>query len=133
MTQDDIPSSHPYPKKSLTLLNRIIMKKKQLSRVKITLMLQNDEELTANKCLSGLLSLEPNAGTLLFEESVRHTGHKRNPKLFDGEYISLVRMQNGKYKCHMKSFDPSKSAGSYELATKVFAELVTAFKRFEQN
>lgn len=109
------------------------MKKKQLSRVKITLMLQNDEELTANKCLSGILSLESNTGTLLFEESIRRSGPKRNPKLYDGKFISLVRMQNGNYKCHMKSFDPSKSGSCHELALKVFDEITAAFQRFEQN
>ena len=107
------------------------MKKKQLSRVKITLMLQNDEELTANKCLSGLLSLEPNAGTLLFEESVRHTGHKRNPKLFDGEYISLVRMQNGRYRCYLKALDLCGPGDAKELAFQVYGELISAFTRFE--
>ena len=109
------------------------MKKTIINNTTVTVVLKHAGELPANQCINGVLSLDADRNEVLFEETIRKRRPARNPKLFDGRYISLVRMQNGKYKCHMKSFDPSKSAGSYELATKVFAELVTAFKRFEQN
>jgi len=62
-----------------------------------------------------------------FEEAVRKNVPKRNPKIFDGNYLSLVHMQNGKYKCHMKTITASPDLNAYQLATKVFNELIQAF------
>ncbi|MDO4215733.1 MAG: hypothetical protein Q4D12_07455 [Bacteroidales bacterium] len=64
----------------------------------------------------------------LFEEAVRLDRHgKRNPKLFDGEYISLVHMQNGRYQVHMRTIDASSGIDRNELAFRVYSELLNAF------
>lgn len=64
----------------------------------------------------------------LFEEAVRLDRHgKRNPKLFDGEYISLVHMQNGRYQVHMRTIDASFGIDRNELAFRVYSELLNAF------
>lgn len=65
----------------------------------------------------------------LFEEAVRLDRHgKRNPKLFDGEYISLVHMQNGRYQVHMRTIDIATVHDRQELAFKVYSELLLAFE-----
>lgn len=64
----------------------------------------------------------------LFEEAVRLDRHgKRNPKLFDGEYISLVHMQNGRYQVHMRTIDASSGIDRNKLAFRVYSELLNAF------
>ena len=51
----------------------------------------------------------------------------RNPKLYDGNYISLVHMANGRYQCHMRTINASGNFDRQELAFKVYSELLTAF------
>lgn len=65
----------------------------------------------------------------LFEEEVHTSGHrhKRNPKLYDGKFVSLVHMQNGKYQVHMRTIGADAAANLKELAFKVYNELLNAF------
>lgn len=65
----------------------------------------------------------------LFEEEAKTSGHrpKRNPKLFDGKYCSLVHMANGRYQIHMKTIDASAALDHKDLAFKVYTELLNAF------
>ena len=51
----------------------------------------------------------------------------RNPKLFDGQYCSLVHMQNGKYQIHMKTINASSITDRNQFAFNVYSELLTAF------
>lgn len=78
-------------------------------------------------CYRGSLSLNEE-GQYLFEEAVPIDRHgKRNPKLFEGHYISLVHMQNGKYQCHCRTINAHKVTNPVELATNVYNELLEAF------
>jgi len=63
----------------------------------------------------------------LFEEAVRSTRPKRNPKLFDGEFCSLVHMQNGKYQIHMKTISASDVTDINEFTSRICNELINAF------
>lgn len=107
------------------------MKKTVINNTTITVVLQNAEELSADQCLNGVFSLDADKKEVRFEEAIRKGRAPRNPKLFDGDFISLVRMQNGKYQCHLKTFDPCASGDCKELAFKIYAEMINAFKRFE--
>ena len=71
------------------------MKKKNYPNVNLTCAFQNTEELSGNQCLNGVFSKTGNG--FLFEEAIRKGRAPRNPKLFDGKYISILYMQNGRY------------------------------------
>lgn len=77
------------------------------------------------QCLNGVISKI--TGGFRFEEAVKSRRPKRNPKLFDGNYCSLVHMQNGKYQIHMKTIDASTVADRQLLAYEVYAEVLKAF------
>jgi len=88
----------------------------------------NEQGICPGKCYRGSLSLNDEEGHYLFEEAVPIDRHgKRNPKLFDGKYISLVHMQNGKYQCHCRTINAHKVTDPVELATNVYNELLEAF------
>lgn len=98
--------------------------------VNLKTFMHKDVLLVEGKSYNGILTRNAE-DYYVFEETVRKGRAPRNPKLFDGDYISLVRMQNGKYQCHFKTFDPCDSDDAKELAFKVYAEMINAFKRFE--
>ena len=62
-----------------------------------------------------------------FEESCQRKSCQRNPKLFDGQYCSLVHMQNGKYQVHLRTINASAIVDRNQLAFNVYSELLNAF------
>ncbi len=107
------------------------MKKKIIKNTTLTVVLQNTVEFSENQCLVGVFSLDTTKKEALFEEEIRKGRAPRNPKLYDGKFISLVRMQNGKYQCHLKTFNPCSSGDAKALATEIYHEMINAFQRFE--
>lgn len=101
------------------------MKKKTYTAIDLTCALQHDEDITTDKCLNGVISKTSDG--FRFEEAVRHGSPKRNPKLFDGRFCSLVHMANGRYQIHMKTIDASGITNRNDLAFKVYSELLNAF------
>jgi len=101
------------------------MKKKTYSSVNLSCSFQQVEELDNDQCLNGVFS-KTDAG-FKFEEAIKQPRPKRNPKLFDGNYCSLVHMQNGKYQIHMKTINASGITDRQDLAFKVYSELLNAF------
>lgn len=77
------------------------MYKKIYDQTQLACLLQENAEMTPHKCLTGVLS--QTAEGFRFEEAIRKGRAPRNPKLFDGKYISMVRMQNGRYQIHFKT------------------------------
>lgn len=102
------------------------MEKKVYSNTTLTCNLQKSVELQPSECLSGVISKTEDG--FRFEESVKGHRDKRNPKLFDGSYCSLVHMQNGKYQIHMKTINASAITDPNDFAFKVYSELLNAFK-----
>lgn len=101
------------------------MKKKTYNAITLACTLQNDNEITNEKCLSGIISRTSEG--FKFEEEIRKGRPPRNPKLYDGKFISMVKMQNGKYQCHLKTFNPTPELDKQELAFKVYSDLLNAF------
>ena len=106
------------------------MKKNVNLCIDLKTIMQEDALLNPGKCYRGVLSLT-DEDTYLFEEEVskpvdRHG--RRNPKLFDGRYVSLVHMQNGRYQVHMRTIDASSTLDRRDLAFQVYSELLTAFE-----
>ena len=102
------------------------MKKKTYCNIDLTCSFQQVEDLENDQCLSGVFSKADNG--FRFEESVRRQHNRRNPKLFDGNYCSLVHMQNGKYQIHMKTINASAVSDANSFAFKVYLELLSAFE-----
>lgn len=67
----------------------------------------------------------------LFEEAAHRQQAVRNPKLFVGEYISLVHKQNGRYQVHCRTINPSQGLDVSDLAFKVYSELLTALRQID--
>ena len=101
------------------------MQKRTYKSINLACTLQQDDEITTDKCLNGVIS--KTEGGFRFEEAVRKGRPKRNPKLFDGNYCSLVHMQNGRYQIHMRTIDASSIDDSQTLAFKVYSELLNVF------
>lgn len=101
------------------------MNRKQYENITLTCVMQQ-EELNAQSCPTGVMSINAEDGSFRFEESVRKRRPLRNPKLFDGKYCSLVHMQNGRYQVHMKTITAGGTFDHQELAFKVYSELLTA-------
>jgi len=91
--------------------------------------MQEDAQLAEGQTYRGVLTRDSD-DHFLFEEEAKTTGHrdKRNPKLFDGKFCSLVHMQNGRYQIHMKTIDASGALDRKDLAFKVYTELLNAFE-----
>lgn len=102
------------------------MKKNTILCVDLKTVMQNDVLLEKDKCYNGVMTRD-GIDHYRFEEAVRKGRPPRNPKLFDGKYCSLVHMQNGKYKIHMKTIDASTVADRQLLAYEVYAEVLKAF------
>ena len=103
------------------------MIKNSNTNVDLKTVMQNDALLVEGQCYSGVLTRD-SEDHYVFEESVNKGGRcPRNPKLFDGQYCSLVHMQNGKYQIHMKTINASAISDRNQLAFNVYSELLTAF------
>lgn len=87
---------------------------------------EHSTALEEGQCLNGVISKTSDG--FRFEEAVKCRPNKRNPKLFDGRYCSLVHMQNGRYQIHMKTINASSVADPVELAFLVYNELIHAFQ-----
>lgn len=100
------------------------MKKKTYTATNLSCVLQQSEEITTDNCLSGIISKTSDG--FRFEEAVRKGRPPRNPKLFDGKYISMVRMQNGRYQLHLKTMDETLDREKF--AFGVYSEITNALK-----
>lgn len=94
--------------------------------VDLKTVMQNDAHPIEGQCYTGVLTRK-SEDNFIFEESCARKTCTRNPKLFDGNYCSLVHMQNGKYQIHMKTINASGITDRNQLAFNVYSELLTAF------
>lgn len=103
------------------------MKKKVYTGATLNVVLQNDTEVSSDNCPKGIISKDEN-GEFRFEEEIRKGRPARNPKLHDGKYLSMVRMQNGKYQFHMKTLQADPDTDVNEVAREVAKEIRQGFK-----
>lgn len=94
--------------------------------VDLKTVMQTDANPIEGQCYTGVLTRDGEEH-FVFEESCRKHRCPRNPKLFDGQYCSLVHMQNGKYQIHMKTINASSITDRNQFAFNVYSELLTAF------
>lgn len=103
------------------------MNKKVYQNVNLNVVLQHEGEVSTDNCPKGILSFDAH-GEVRFEEEIRKGRPARNPKLFDGEYVSMVRMQNGKYQFHMKTIKAEPGLDGREIAKEISTEIIKAFR-----
>ena len=94
--------------------------------VDLKTVMQKDALPIEGQCYTGVLTRDGEEH-FVFEESCRKHRCPRNPKLFDGQYCSLVHMQNGKYQIHMKTINASSITDCNQFAFNVYSELLEAF------
>ena len=97
-----------------------------INNTNLTCTLQQDNEISQNKCYTGIVSKRGNL--LKFEEAIRKGRAPRNPKLFDGKYITLVRKTNGKYQIHAKALRIEPGFNPSDVAFGYFQEVSSALK-----
>ena len=97
-----------------------------INNTNLTCMLQQDNEINQNKCYTGIFSKR--GDSLKFEEAIRKGRAPRNPKLFDGKYITLVRKTNGKYQIHAKALRIEPDFNPSDVAFGYFQEVSSALK-----
>ena len=93
--------------------------------VDLKTVMQKDAHLVEGQCYTGVLTRD-REDHYVFEESCQHRSCQRNPKLFDGQYCSLVHMQNGRYQIHLRTINASAIADRNQLAFNVYSELLNA-------
>ena len=98
------------------------MNKKTYTSTNLACLLQHSEEITNDQCLNGVISKTSDG--FRFEEAIRKGRPPRNPKLYDGKFISMVKMQNGRYQCHLKTMDEHFDRKNFAFA--VYSELTAA-------
>lgn len=98
------------------------MNKKTYTSTNLACVLQHSEEITNDQCLNGVISKTSDG--FRFEEAIRKGRPPRNSKLFDGKFISMVKMQNGRYQCHLKTMDENFDHKNF--AFSVYCELNSA-------
>lgn len=91
--------------------------------------MQQDALLEKGKCYTGVLS-RTDEEHYRFEESIRRARAPRNPKLFDGNHISMTRMMNGKYQLHLKTMEAAAIEPA-KYAFEVYGEILDALKIME--
>lgn len=99
------------------------MFKKNYNSVNLRCIMQ-DSEPTPERTSCGILSVNPTNGSFIFEEAIRKGRAPRNPKLYDGKHISMVRKANGKCQIHMKTMTDGIDHNNY--AFEVYSEIVSA-------
>lgn len=102
--------------------------KQVFTNTTLTCSLQTDSTVSDKKSLLGVLTT--NTVGFRFEEVVKaRKPHTRNPKIFDGQFVSLVRKENNtvqfSFKTTREDFDPAV------FPHKVCLELINAIKMIQ--
>lgn len=105
------------------------MQKKTYSGIDLNCVFQNVTEISEAVCLTGIIS-KSNDG-FRFEEEVKKGRPPRNPKLYDGKFVSLVRMVNGKYQMHAKTMSLEKGFDPSTVAFGFYQDVINALKFIE--
>ena len=103
------------------------MFKKIFSNVSLQVVMQEPEVVNQPMCLAGVLS--KNGDECRFEQSVKQKRPRRNPKLYEGQYVSLVHRSDGKYACTLKYIrDQEKDFDHNTVAFRIYLELIDALQ-----
>ena len=103
------------------------MYKKTFNNISLQLVMQHFESAEPTKSHAGVLS--PFQDGFRFEEAVKQKRPRRNPKLYEGQYVSLVHRHDGKYACTLKCIrDNEKDFDHHTMAFRIYLELIDALE-----
>lgn len=103
------------------------MYKTVISNTQLQLVMQKFEVFNQNMCLPGVLSKNPDG--YKFEQAKKQKRPRRNPKLYEGDYVSLVHRCDGKYACTLKYIrDQEKNFDHQTVAFRIYLELIDALQ-----
>ena len=102
------------------------MKKTTINNVNIDIFTQKEEKFSEKRCYSGVLS--KSSGRIKFEETISKGRHPRNPKLYDGKYISLIRKSNGKYQICSKLIELDEKSDATRISLDVWSDISCALQ-----
>ena len=103
------------------------MYKQTINNISLQLVMQKFEVFNQNMCLPGVLSKNPDG--YKFEQAKKQKRPRRNPKLYEGDYVSLVHRSDGKYACTLKCInDKEKDFDHHTLAFRIYLELISALE-----
>ena len=103
------------------------MYKKIFSNVSLQVVMQQQEVAELPMSHTGVLS--KNGEGFRFEEAVKQKRPRRNPKLYEGQYVSLVHRSDGKYACTLKHIaTPDEDFDHHNVAFRIYLELIDALQ-----
>ena len=104
------------------------MFKQTINNISLQLVMQQQIEVTEQQMShAGVLSM--NQDGFRFEEAVKQKRPRRNPKLYEGDYVSLVHRSDGKYACTLKYIrDKEKDFDHNTVAFRIYLELIDALQ-----
>lgn len=103
------------------------MYKQTINNISLQLVMQQPAVADTQKNHTGVLSMNPDG--FRFEEAVKQKRPRRNPKLYEGDYVSLVHRCDGKYACTLKYIrDQEKNFDHHTVAFRIYLELIDALQ-----
>ena len=103
------------------------MYKQTINNINLQLVMQQQEVFNQPMSHAGVLSM--NQDGFRFEEAVKQKRPRRNPKLYEGQYVSLVHRHDGKYACTLKCIRGNeKDFDHHTMAFRIYLELIDALQ-----
>ena len=103
------------------------MYKQTVNNINIQLVMQQAQVFNQSMSHAGVLSMNPDV--FRFEEAVKQKRPRRNPKPYEGQYVSLVHRSDGKYACSLKCISPhDKDFDHNMVAFRIYLELIDALQ-----
>ena len=104
------------------------MYKQIINNISLQLVMQQPQ-VVINPSMSHAGVLSKDGDGFRFEEAVKQKRPRRNPKLYEGDYVSLVHRSDGKYACTLKCInDKEKDFDHHTLAFRIYLELISALE-----
>lgn len=105
------------------------MYKQTINNITLQLVMQQPEVFNQPMSHAGVLSM--NQDGFRFEQAVKQKRPRRNPKLYEGQYVSLVHRSDDKYACTLKyinSKEKDKDFDHHDVAFRIYLELIDALQ-----
>ena len=103
------------------------MYKQSINNISLQLVMQQPQVTDQPMCLAGVRS--KNQNEFRFEQSVKQKRPRPNPKLYEGQYVSLVHRSDNKYACTLKCITPkTEGFDHHNVAFRIYLELIDALQ-----
>lgn len=105
------------------------MYKQTINNISLQLVMQQPTVINQPMSHAGVLS--KNQDGYKFEEAVKLKRPRRNPKLYEGNYVSLVHRSDNKYACTLKYIQPKNGEQEFDhhdVAFRIYMELIDALQ-----